>query len=106
MFWLAGLRCSGSQADEGAVKAPGLAHTNMSDYLRTNNELLLSVKAHLSTAPSHKHKVAAPAVCFTDGFVFSGDFCTSARSSLLGISCSNTFSIDLYQRLCLQSECG
>ncbi len=31
---------------------------------------------------------------------------TSAKSTLLGISCSNTFFIDLYQRLCLQSECG
>ncbi len=30
----------------------------------------------------------------------------SARSTLLGISCSNTFFIDLYQRLCLQSQCG
>lgn len=31
---------------------------------------------------------------------------TSAKSTLLGISCSNTFFIDLYQRPCLQSECG
>lgn len=31
---------------------------------------------------------------------------TSAKSTLPGISCSNTFFIDLYQRLCLQSECG
>ena len=31
---------------------------------------------------------------------------TSAKSTLLGISCSNTFSIDLYQHPRLQSECG
>lgn len=30
----------------------------------------------------------------------------SAKSTLLGISCSNTFSIDLYQHPRLQSECG
>lgn len=30
----------------------------------------------------------------------------SAKSTLLGISCSNTFFIDLYQRLCLQSQRG
>lgn len=97
MFCLTGLRRSGSQADEGEwTRTSPCTHT-FYVYIRTNTRLDLSVKGNRSFSLFQLLWV----IFF---FLAMGE--TSSKSTLLGISCSNTFSIDLYQRLCLQSERG
>lgn len=90
----------------GTVKAPGLAHKTFLFISWQIIGWIFLLKCILESVPSCKQEVTAPVIFLLMGSCSPGISATSARSSLLGISCSNTFSIDSYQRLCLQSECG
>lgn len=93
----------------GNERAPGLALTNifMFIYLQIIGWFYL-LKCIAALVPSRYRKVQFQSFffCFGMGKCPPGISATSAKSTLLSISCSNTFFIDLYQRLCLQSESG
>lgn len=86
----------------GNKQAPGLAHTNTHIHtfyvhILTNNWLLLSVKVHHSFCPFEVQRGTIPVIFLVMGKCPPGIPAASAKSTLLGISCSNTVFIDLYQ---------
>lgn len=92
----------------GNKQPPGLAHTHTHTFIYLQVivwfYLFNCIIVFVPWSSSEAH--------FQSFFFFAMGKCppeisaTSAKSTLLGISCSNTFSIDLYQHPRLQSECG